>query len=312
MRTDVNFFDFLLIFRAWSEDNLRLQPKFIVFLSRLLLLFKVCPVCKSDSPVVSSKETGTMIEVRTICKNKECPKPVNIWASQPLMPGTRMAAGNFLLCFSILLSGSSASKVLQLFKHMGVACISLRTYFRHQRVSALPLRGDFVYVWKLWNFSQPWHGPFYTHTKSTLFYTSSKTYIRTKTVCDSTRNCKNNKGKLNGHGRHHQVMFVVPFLPSFSPSLLSLSLPQAYITFHILSNVQLCLLQSKLFPTVYLFWKKYQQQMFQKLKDTKEDLVIAGDGRHDSMGHSAKYCAYTVFACTIPLIITFSLVQVRT
>ena len=40
-------------------------------------------------------------------------------------------------------------------------------------------------------------------------------------------------------------------------------------------------------------------------------LVIAGDGRHDSMGHSAKYCAYTVFCCTVPLIIHFALVQVQ-
>ena len=51
------------------------------------------------------------------------------------MPGTKIAAGNFLLCMAILLSGSSASKVLQLFKHMGVACFSLNTFFRHQRVS---------------------------------------------------------------------------------------------------------------------------------------------------------------------------------
>ena len=39
-------------------------------------------------------------------------------------------------------------------------------------------------------------------------------------------------------------------------------------------------------------------------------MIIAGDGRHDSMGHNAKYSAYTVFCCKIPLIIDFSLVQV--
>lgn len=39
-------------------------------------------------------------------------------------------------------------------------------------------------------------------------------------------------------------------------------------------------------------------------------MIIAGDEQHDSMGHNAKYCAYTVFCCTIPLIIDFSLVQV--
>jgi hypothetical protein len=38
---------------------------------------------------------------------------------------------------------------------------------------------------------------------------------------------------------------------------------------------------------------------------------MSGDGRHDSMGHSAKYCAYTLF-CHDPfnVIFDFSLVQV--
>ena len=26
-------------------------------------------------------------------------------------------------------------------------------------------------------------------------------------------------------------------------------------------------------------------------------VVVAGDGRHDSMGHSAKFGAYTIFCC---------------
>ncbi len=46
------------------------------------------------------------------------------------------------------------------------------------------------------------------------------------------------------------------------------------------------------------------------MKDAKE-IVLSGDERHDSMGHSAKYCAYTLF-CHDPLnaIFDFSLVQV--
>lgn len=49
--------------------------------------------------------------------------------------------------------------------------------------------------------------------------------------------------------------------------------------------------------------------MFAKLKATGNTLVISGDGRHDSMGHSAKFGAYTIFCCTLPLIIHFALVQ---
>ena len=119
------------------NDNLRKQPKFIVFLSKLLVLFTVCPVCKTDNPLVETSAKGTMVEVKTICKSATCPQKETIWKSQPEMPGTRMPAGNFLLCFSILLSGNSASKVLQMFRHMGLSCIALRTYFRHQRVSFL-------------------------------------------------------------------------------------------------------------------------------------------------------------------------------
>lgn len=72
-----------------------------------------------------------------------------------------------------------------------------------------------------------------------------------------------------------------------------------------------CFFKNKLFPTIHLYWKKYQQDTMTKLKATGQTLAIAGDGRHDSMGHSAKYCAYTLFCCTLPVIIDFSLIQVR-
>ena len=42
---------------------------------------------------------------------------------------------------------------------------------------------------------------------------------------------------------------------------------------------------------IYLQWKKYQQKLMQRLKDLGEGIVMAGDGRHDSMGHCAKYGA---------------------
>lgn len=115
------------------------------------------------------------------------------------MPGTKIPAGNFLLCFAILLAGGSASKVIQIFNHMGLACISLSTFFRHQR--------------------------------------------------------------------------------------------------------------DKLCPAIYLHWKKYQLEILDKLKAMGKPLTISGDGRHDSMGHSAKFGAYTIFCCSLPLVVHFALVQ---
>ena len=50
--------------------------------------------------------------------------------------------------------------------------------------------------------------------------------------------------------------------------------------------------------------------MVEKLKATWQIMAITGDGRHDSMGQSAKYCAHTIFCYTVPLIIDCSLTQV--
>lgn len=70
------------------------------------------------------------------------------------------------------------------------------------------------------------------------------------------------------------------------------------------------LLQSKLFPTIQIYWKRYQAKMLATVKNLGEGIVIAGDGRHDSMGHTAKFGAYTIFCCTIPMILHFNLIQV--
>lgn len=51
--------------------------------------------------------------------------------------------------------------------------------------------------------------------------------------------------------------------------------------------------------------------MIEELKELDEGIVISGDGRHDSMGHSAKYCSYTIFCCTKPSLVHFNLVQVH-
>ena len=63
-----------------------------------------------------------------------------------------------------------------------------------------------------------------------------------------------------------------------------------------------------LIPTVVSFWRKYQKKILDTLKG--KEVVLAGDGRHDSMGHSAKFGTYTMFCCTAGLIIHVVLVQV--
>ncbi|XP_031555223.1 uncharacterized protein LOC116292113 [Actinia tenebrosa] len=122
--------------RVFSDDeNLRTQPKFIVFWSQLLLLFRFCHTCKADGPLIEAKQVGTMVVVTSTCGNKNCHSRVVVWKSQPNMTGTKIPAGNFLLSFAILLSGASASKTIQMFKHMGLCCFSLATFFKHQNLS---------------------------------------------------------------------------------------------------------------------------------------------------------------------------------
>ena len=54
-----------------------------------------------------------------------------------------------------------------------------------------------------------------------------------------------------------------------------------------------------------------QKKMLDQVKTSQKSLTMAGDGRHDTMGHSAKYCAYTMFCCNTNSIIHFSPGEVR-
>ena len=117
-----------------AGKSLRSEPKHIVFSSQLLVLFNFCHICKADIPSVGARQMRTKAIVTSTCCNPKCPKPVNNWHSQPKMPDSGIAAGNFLLCMAILLAGGSASKVFQIFAHMGLGCVSLNTSFKCQRV----------------------------------------------------------------------------------------------------------------------------------------------------------------------------------
>ena len=50
--------------------------------------------------------------------------------------------------------------------------------------------------------------------------------------------------------------------------------------------------RSFLFPVVISYWEKYQAGLIAILKEMT-NVALSGDGRFDSMGHSAKFGAYT-------------------
>ena len=187
-------FSYTLYFSLDCKGDVRQEPKGIVFLSQLLLLFQHCHYCLSSKPNISVAQTGTMMTVSSFCKS--C-RQTQIWKSQPYIFG-RFPAGNILLSCAIICAGASVQKVLLVFKHMGLLVYHKPTYYYHQR--------------------------------------------------------------------------------------------------HLL------------FPTIVAFWRRHQAQIIGDLKH--KEVVLAGDGRHDSMGHSAKYCTYTIFCCTVGLIVHIVLVQV--
>lgn len=54
-----------------------------------------------------------------------------------------------------------------------------------------------------------------------------------------------------------------------------------------------------------------QQSLIDQLKDTNQQLVIGGDARNDSPGHTTKYGSYSFLEQNINKVIHVELVQVR-
>ena len=65
-----------------------------------------------------------------------------------------------------------------------------------------------------------------------------------------------------------------------------------------------------IFPVVRTTWQQQQQEIFSELKDREGGAVLAGDGRCDSPGHSAKYCTYTFLDVRSQKVIDFNVVSV--
>ena len=101
----------------------------------LVALFSLfCFKCGEKKPTLGLLKYGTMVKVTQACR--KC-KGAFTWSSQPLVLG-QIPAGNILLSFATLVAGASISKVLLIFKHMGVCCYTARTFFKHQKKFLFP------------------------------------------------------------------------------------------------------------------------------------------------------------------------------
>lgn len=166
---------------------------YFTVVSSIFSLF--CFNCKEPKPGVTMKKNGTMVTVR-----QSCSKCIfgYVWQSQPFVLN-KYPAGNILLSFSVLMAGASISKILLVFRHMGLCAYTARSFFSHQR--------------------------------------------------------------------------------------------------------------NLVFPTILHYWESYQAKLITQLK-AMNDVVWCGDGRFDSMGHSAKYGMYTMLSTTVLKIVHFEVVQV--
>ena len=125
-----------MFFSVPTDVKCQDEPKFIVFYNALLTLFAMFFfTCKSQSPKVRMEKNGTMVTVVQYCN--VCLGKSFTWRSQPYILG-RYPAGNVLLSFAALMAGASISKVLLVFRHLGLSAYSPRTFFYHQSKFIFP------------------------------------------------------------------------------------------------------------------------------------------------------------------------------
>ena len=71
-----------------------------------------------------------------MCQSRVWKADILVQSNQ--FPWQKIAAGNLLLGFAILAAGTSTTKVFRVFQHiMGLACVSLTTFFKYQRSSKI-------------------------------------------------------------------------------------------------------------------------------------------------------------------------------
>ena len=63
-------------------------------------------------------------------------------------------------------------------------------------------------------------------------------------------------------------------------------------------------------PAVLTIWRNHQEELLKDFQRDNKALLVAGDGRADSPGHSAKYGCYTLLELSCNKVVEFKLVQV--
>ena len=101
------------------ENNFLKEPKYLVFWSSLLLLFRYCFTCKEKTKITSVRTRGTLLVVTMKCHNKH----IHTWQSQPMVNNT--GAGNIFFYLGMkLYTGNTFKRISEMFDSINIAHFS--------------------------------------------------------------------------------------------------------------------------------------------------------------------------------------------
>ena len=116
-----------------KDENAPFARKFLVFESNLFYLFQSCYKCLAPAMPRLDKVVSSMIVIVSKCSNGHR----KTWTSQKC--DGRLPWGNMLCAAGTLFTGSNPARVASFFNHVGVLYMSLKTYYKIQRVYLAPV-----------------------------------------------------------------------------------------------------------------------------------------------------------------------------
>ncbi|KAK2570066.1 hypothetical protein P5673_004811, partial [Acropora cervicornis] len=116
-----------------KDETAPFGRKFLVFESNLFELFQSCYKCLAPAMPRLDKVVGSMIVIVSKCSNGH----TRTWTSQKC--DGRLPWGNMLCAAGTRFTGSNPARVASFFNHVGVLYMSLKTYYKIQRVYLAPV-----------------------------------------------------------------------------------------------------------------------------------------------------------------------------
>ena len=120
------------------ENNFIKEPKYLIFWSSFLLLFRYCFTCKEKTNIISVRIRGTVLVVTMKCHNKHI---LHTWRSQPMVNNT--GAGNILLPGAILYTGNTFKRILEMFDSINIPLFSRTLFYSIQKTLLFPTLNSF-------------------------------------------------------------------------------------------------------------------------------------------------------------------------